>query len=283
MLVAVGIVWGVVRNVIVESGDEVSLGKFTLNLEINNVRITEEGVEVSVTRNSGAGELVGISFAISDGVNTQVFDRETTMIQLDTEVFSFDVIDFTDIAFAKEVIAVPILGEGGNEIRGELKGNMEFAHSKLIYDVVSVNNCATLGFGGYPGGDAECGESNFPICTVAECGDASTSASQEDCYDANTLVEAKTICEFVGARLCTRDELLAGASSSTGCGHDAHMIWSSTECGSEGFYIVYGNPSGSGNDEYCVEDVSETSVDVALVSASQPEIGVRCCGDDPAP
>jgi hypothetical protein len=120
VLVAVGVVWGVVRNIIVENSEKISLGRLTLDLEVNNVKINGENLEVSVTRNSGAGELVGISFAISDGFNTQVFDRETTMEQLGTEVFPFPVSDFTDIAFVKEVAAVPILETSkGKEFFGD--------------------------------------------------------------------------------------------------------------------------------------------------------------------
>jgi hypothetical protein len=292
VLVAVGVVWGVVRNIIVESSREVSLGKFTLDLEINNVRITEEGVEVSVTRNAGAGELTGISFAISDGVNTQVFDRPITMTELGTEVFLFPVSDFTDIAFAKEVTAVPILGEEGDEIRGELQGNIEFAHPKLVYDVVSERSCADTGSGlglfstmdswqlytDETGGNAECGGSYLPTSV--------------ECYESVTLVEARDICEDenIGARLCTKDELLAGASSSSGCGHDSHMIWSSTECGSEGFYLVYGDydsttrPQSEYAYQYCIEDFSTISLIlgdfIPSLAATSPEIAVRCCGDD---
>lgn len=40
--------------------------------------------------------------------------------------------------------------------------------------------------------------------------------------------EATCICEGLGARLCTRDELLNGCTKGSGCGYDSDVIWSMT-------------------------------------------------------
>ena len=55
VLVAVGVVWGVVRGLISNSADQVSLGALTINLEIENVKVTDTGVDVRVKRNVGDG------------------------------------------------------------------------------------------------------------------------------------------------------------------------------------------------------------------------------------
>jgi hypothetical protein len=184
VLVAVGVVWGVVRNVIVENSEKVSLGRLTLDVEVNNVKTNGDNLEVSVTRNSGAGELSGISFAISDGINTQVFERETTMIQLDTEVFSFHVsefIDIVDIAFVKEVIIVPILETS--------KGEEFFGDNVDEFEIVGEScstNCGTSECGPSPngcGGANACGAcGSQSTCSVGTC---ECNAGWGDCDDDN--------------------------------------------------------------------------------------------------
>ena len=119
VLVAAGIVWGVIRKIITEGSEEVNLGKLTLDLEVENVLVDENGVNVKVTRKSGAGELSGINFAISDGENTIVLERPSTMAQLGSGTFPFTNEELSGIAFVKEVTIVPILGTGsGKKIFG---------------------------------------------------------------------------------------------------------------------------------------------------------------------
>ena len=46
------------------------------------------------------------------------------------------------------------------------------------------------------------------------------------CHSDKTFAEAEAICIEAGARLCTKDELEADCTASTGCGHDSDLIWS---------------------------------------------------------
>ena len=47
-LVAVSVVWGVVRNIISEGTEQIELGKFTLDLEIKSVKVQGDDVTVDV-------------------------------------------------------------------------------------------------------------------------------------------------------------------------------------------------------------------------------------------
>ncbi|KAL7554912.1 hypothetical protein ACHAWF_018468 [Thalassiosira exigua] len=51
------------------------------------------------------------------------------------------------------------------------------------------------------------------------------------CYDNETHQIATNLCEDVGARLCTRAELLANCAAGSGCAHDSDLVWSSTPAG----------------------------------------------------
>jgi hypothetical protein len=71
-LVAVGIVWVVVRNVIQNGAEQVSLGKFTLDLEIKNIvrDNNNNSMNIKLKRNAGDGQLSGIVFISESQVST---------------------------------------------------------------------------------------------------------------------------------------------------------------------------------------------------------------------
>ena len=57
IFVAIGIIWIVVKKVIVEGSEQVSLGKFTLDLKITQVQtIDNNTIKVKIKRNQGAGD-----------------------------------------------------------------------------------------------------------------------------------------------------------------------------------------------------------------------------------
>ncbi len=116
VLVAVGVVWGIVQNILTESADDISLGALKISLNIEKVKITDTGVDVQVKRNAGEANLVGINFIISDGVDTEVFEMETTMSELATKTFSLDY-----SGFVKSVEIAPVLqSEAGKEKIGNV-------------------------------------------------------------------------------------------------------------------------------------------------------------------
>ena len=88
------------------------------------------------------------------------------------------------------------------------------------------------------------------------------------CVEGASLVEAAAVCAADGARLCTVLEMAAGCTAGTGCGHDADLIWTGTECDpTPAKAIIAAGNSGNGN---------------ALPTACVPtdELHeVRCCSD----
>ena len=55
-----------------------------------------------------------------------------------------------------------------------------------------------------------------------------------ECYSEKNFTEAISICESVGARLCTEQELLDDCTRGTGCGYDSQHVWSSSQFNSTG-------------------------------------------------
>ena len=91
VLIAVGIVWVVVKNIISEGVEDISLEKFTLDLKIKNVNVDNSTNNIStyIKRNPGKGDLVGIKFIFNDGINSEVFEYEIIIPELGERSFSF--------------------------------------------------------------------------------------------------------------------------------------------------------------------------------------------------
>jgi len=75
VLIAVAILWTVIRAFILKSTDEITLSKFTVDLKIDSVRIINETINVRVIRNPGEGDLKGISFIVFDGINSKIIEK----------------------------------------------------------------------------------------------------------------------------------------------------------------------------------------------------------------
>ncbi|GAI89428.1 unnamed protein product, partial [marine sediment metagenome] len=88
-IVAIGIVWVVVKNIVDKGRDEISLTSLTLDLQIKKVLVEEDNLSIGVERGGGKGELVGINFVISDGDNSVVIRRDVSMQELETKIFTF--------------------------------------------------------------------------------------------------------------------------------------------------------------------------------------------------
>jgi len=112
-LVAIGIFWVVVRNVLKSGTEQAStgLGQLLVSLELQNVNINPNGdIGVSVKRNVGQGDLTGIAFIVSDGTNSPVIKKDTTLQELGTQTFIITASELgSSFGLVKEVSIVPII------------------------------------------------------------------------------------------------------------------------------------------------------------------------------
>ena len=135
VIVAVGIVWAVVGNMLSEGAEQISLGKFTINLEIEKVTVNEGTVNVKVKRNPGKGEISGMNFVISDGVNSEVIEKPTTIQELGKKTFTLDY-----SGLVKEISIVPIFKtESGKEQTGNEADKFEFSNKEIIKNLGAVS------------------------------------------------------------------------------------------------------------------------------------------------
>ncbi len=181
VLVATGIVWAVVKNIISGGVEDVSLEGFTLDLKIKNVNVdnSTNNIYTDVERNPGKGDLVGIKFIFNDGINSEVFENEIIMQEMDDRSFSFILNRLLPIDNVKTLSIAPIYKIGS--------GKRVIGH---IVDTYTIKKGI--------------GWTCTPNCTGKECGSDGCGGSCGTCgtgyyCDSGTCVAGTNPCDLTSA------------------------------------------------------------------------------------
>ena len=122
-LVAVGIVWIIVSNVLNQGSEDISssTGGLYVGAEIKSVNVESDGdLLVKVKRSSGEGDVTGINFIVSDGENSKIINISQSIDLLEEKTFTIPKLSLSGIAFVKEVSIAPITTDAsGKENAGE--------------------------------------------------------------------------------------------------------------------------------------------------------------------
>ncbi len=136
VLVATGVVWVVISNVLKSSVEDIDIGKFTISLSIEDVKINDNSIDVKIKRNPGAGEISGLKFAVSNGINTSIFEETTTINELEEKTY---VLNY-DGGLVKSVSIAPILKtSSGKEKTGNIVVEKEFSNKEIIQNLGAVS------------------------------------------------------------------------------------------------------------------------------------------------
>ena len=134
-LVAIGVVWVVVSNVLKSSSSQASFqfGTLFLDLKIDKVLIDSNGnLVATVSRGAGQGELTGIDFVVSDGQNSQVIKKSTTIQELGTQTFTFTPSDISGLSGNLQIDIAPVLNSGGNDQIGSKVDSKKLDYSSCF-------------------------------------------------------------------------------------------------------------------------------------------------------
>ncbi len=197
-LVAIGVVWVVIKNIVSKGKEDISLTGLTLDLEILKASVDGDTLSVTVQRKSGEGTLKAISFIISDGDNSVVIKRETTMEELQTKTFTFDLsTELSGVGDITSISVAPVYEtSSGKETTGEITDTKTYS-------------AGSVGSGGEgPGGGGEecvpscgegyecvggvCVESCTPNCIGRECG------PDPVCGESCGICEGEEVCNSTG-------------------------------------------------------------------------------------
>ena len=152
VLVAIGVIWMVVRNVIDKGAEQIELGQFSLDLQIKKVQVQNGNVTVIVVRrNPGEGNFVGMNFVFSDGQNSETIRQNVSLQELDEKTFTFTLTKIS-ASNLKTVSVAPIYElSSGKETAGNTVTTFEVPKGGTgtgTGGAVSGGNFAALGFSG---------------------------------------------------------------------------------------------------------------------------------------
>jgi len=173
VLVAVGVVWIVVRNVISEGAEQVSLGKFTLDLSIEQVQLGENQISVKVKRNSGEGDFVALKFILDDGDLTEVVEYNGSLKELEQRTFVLNLQSVNGSKIKKIQIAPVFRLSSGKEVTGDIKDEYVISGGAGSYSGTIEPQC-TL--------DSECNDNyngTIDTCSSGNC----VNTDITDCLD----------------------------------------------------------------------------------------------------
>ena len=121
VIVAAGIIWVVVRNVVQSGSEQIEFGKFMFDLTIKNAFIDGQEVKVDVRRSPGGGDLIGIKFIfLDDSGSSHIVERDIALEQLEQRRFVFTSEEVGGISIVQIVSIAPVYESSGKEVAGDI-------------------------------------------------------------------------------------------------------------------------------------------------------------------
>ena len=124
VIVAIIIVWNIVFPLVREKSQEVNVNQFSINLQINSVKLFANGVAwVNIKRNSGVGDIDGLRFVFYDENGNSASADKEKINELETKDYEFS--PLPDLGKIKRIVVAPIINnrlgmsnelEAGNSI-----------------------------------------------------------------------------------------------------------------------------------------------------------------------
>ena len=139
-LIAMGIIWIVVRNVVKSGSEQISVGQFTLKAEIMNVNLDNfsNDITLSVKRKQGEGEFNKLNFVFSDGENMEVITEIVSLNELEEKKFNF-YLNNLSVSNLTSISIVPVLKQGSKETIGNVLDEYQISQADFFQAVLQMN------------------------------------------------------------------------------------------------------------------------------------------------
>ena len=181
VIVAVGIIWVVISNLIDQTSGDINLSSLTETLEIKKVLTEGSNVNVQVQRTSGDGNLSGIKFIVYDSNgDSQSFEEDaSTMKELDTKTFSLS--GYTGDEVAKVEVAPIYTTDKGQQKTLKVTDTYDLSEYAGIVSCEIDDDC-TADFSELvcSNGDVYSRSHDFS-CIDGSCSDSATDTLNTDC------------------------------------------------------------------------------------------------------
>jgi hypothetical protein len=153
-LVALGIIWGVIRGVITKSSKPVSAFTLSLDLKILNAYRSSNQILVNVERRPGPGEIVGLAFALKNGSGSELIKVDTSLGELESKDFTLTPTQLDPLTISEVSVAPIYMASGDKTIgnildtytinqdyTGSLPGNGENGGTTLVFLFLKKKLC----------------------------------------------------------------------------------------------------------------------------------------------
>ena len=184
VFVAVGILWVVVKNVLQSGAEQVSLGKFTLDLKVEKVQAVGNNLSVTIKRNVGSGEFVGLVFIVDDAQNSETFTENGSMNELEKRTFNLTLVNINPNRITKIKVAPIFTLSSGKQVTGDIKDIYEVPPGGLVStEATGCNNNGIIDAG------EVCDGTNLTttLCSSVISGSTGTLKCKSDCtYNTST-------------------------------------------------------------------------------------------------
>ncbi|MDD5012383.1 MAG: hypothetical protein PHQ66_01930 [Candidatus Nanoarchaeia archaeon] len=190
-LVAVGIFWVVVQNLIKGSSENIGFGSLTLNAEIKGVQIDNSSNNVSliVKRNTGEGDMTGIKFIFYSDDKNEIIEQDIQLEELEQKSFHFHLA--MNVSLLTKISIYPIFLSGGKENVGNIADSYDVKTGTRI--VIPPSGCTPTT---NPCGSRICGNIANGTCGSISCGTCSVGTCNATGQCATSCVP--TTCEALG-------------------------------------------------------------------------------------
>lgn len=133
VIVAAGLIWVVIRNVVSESTEQIGTGTDCLNVNVEATKVTNTSnglsYDVTLTRNAGGESIGGVNLILTNasGTASHVYDRQNDIAPLATITQTIDTTTGTEIYNANKVeVVVYFTDSSGNNQACTVSNSFEF-------------------------------------------------------------------------------------------------------------------------------------------------------------
>ena len=230
-IIAIGVVWVVVKNVVDKGSEQINLGQFTLDLSIKNAYIDGSDVKVGVRRSPGQGEISGIKFIFYNGTDSSIVQKDVSLGPLDAKTFSFNSTEVGGIDSVQRVSVAPVYVSSGKSVTGDITDTAEILSSPPPgVGGGSGTGTGTGGGGSGSGGGSGTGDPGTGFCGDGIIQDPNSDGISEQCDGSNLNSQTCSTLGFGTGTLscdagCQFDSTLCSQGTPSSC----DGVWNQTD------------------------------------------------------
>ncbi|MBR9701358.1 LamG domain-containing protein [Candidatus Pacearchaeota archaeon] len=130
-IIMAGVIWYAINDIIENQAEDISIESTTIDMEVQKVMVETGSVKVKVKRIAGEGNLTGIKFIVSNGVDSEIFIVNSSLVELGEDTFT---ISYSGLV--KSVEVAPIFEFKKGEIAGGRPvDKLEFSDKNIVKNI----------------------------------------------------------------------------------------------------------------------------------------------------